>query len=252
MSFGLQGCNYAVPTHQVGNWRGETDYLLAYEFIPPGSGPQDARLNSCSMEGLSQTLQCNGRGICKPFDPNNLANPINFCECDPEYADPECRTERKSQAVAYVLSLFFGFLGVDQFYLGFPLRGAAKLCSLGGLGLWWLVDIVNIGSAPVYAAEYRVSANLPHWAFVLSSISFAIVLGFLLVSCSTASHFRRKRKNALLLQAEEEARQKGDLYNLYSGIAGQNFNSMAASQPHPMTQPTPSYSFGGKEMGSAS
>lgn len=96
--------------------------------------------------------------------------------------------------------------------------------------------MVYIGSAPIYTAKYRLAANLPHWAFVLSSISFAMVLGFVIVSCSTANHFRRKRKNALLLQAEEEARQKGDLYNLYTGIAGQN--------QQPLHPPQPSYSFG--------
>jgi hypothetical protein len=31
-----------------------------------------------------------------------------MCECDPDWADPECRTKRKSQAVAYTLALFLG------------------------------------------------------------------------------------------------------------------------------------------------
>ena len=37
---------------------------------------------------------------------------------------------------------------------------------LGGCGIWWVLDIIRIGSAPVYAHEYRLAADLPHWAFV--------------------------------------------------------------------------------------
>lgn len=51
----------------------------------------------------------------------------------------------RSQAVAYLLSFFFGFLGLDRFYMGSIGLGLLKLVSLGGLGLWWTVDLVLIG-----------------------------------------------------------------------------------------------------------
>jgi len=194
-----------IPEHHVGNWRGKKDYLLEFQFVPPGETSAGAILNSCSLSNLAQTLQCSGRGLCKPLDPANLANPISFCECDAGWADPECRTRRKSQAVAYVLSLFLGFLGADQFYLGFPVRGAVKLVSFGGLGVWWVVDVVYIGSSPVYAGQYRVAPNLPHWAFVLTVVVAAAIVGFASVGVSTVNHISRKRKGAMLLHAEEEA-----------------------------------------------
>jgi hypothetical protein len=34
------------------------------------------------------TPQCSGKGICKPFNPDDISNPVNFCECDAGYADP--------------------------------------------------------------------------------------------------------------------------------------------------------------------
>jgi len=206
LAFVLQGCDADVPSHVVGNWRGESDYLITFEFIPPEGSAKDAKLNSCSFAHLAQTLQCSGRGICKAWDPDNLANPISFCECDRDWADPECRTPRKSSVTAFLLSLFVGFTGADLFYLGFPILGAAKLATLGGLGLWWVVDIIRIGSAPVYAHDFRAAADLPHWAFVLVSVTFAFSLGFVLVGIATLRHRRRKRKDALLMQAEEEAR----------------------------------------------
>ena len=39
----------------------------AHRYIPPGSGPENAILNSCSLERLAQTLQCSGRGVCRPW-----------------------------------------------------------------------------------------------------------------------------------------------------------------------------------------
>ncbi len=54
-------------------------------------------------------------------------------------------TSHRSQAVAYLLSGFFGSLGVDQFYLGNILLGVLKLITFGGFGIWTMVDLIMIG-----------------------------------------------------------------------------------------------------------
>jgi hypothetical protein len=46
--------------------------------------------------------------------------------------------------VAVVLSFFLGVLGIDRFYLGYTGMGLAKLVTLGGLGIWALIDCVLI------------------------------------------------------------------------------------------------------------
>jgi len=205
----IQGCSVEVPIHHVGNWRAEPDYLITYEFVPPGGSAHAAMLNSCSLPDLAQTAQCGGRGICRLWNEDDPDNPAAFCKCDRDYADPECGTRRKSQVVAYVLSVFFGILGADQFYLGYTIAGVFKLGTLGGFGLWWVGDIIRIGSAPVQAKNFRVASDFPHWAFVLCTVVLALMLGFTISYVTLVRHISQRRKDAMLMQAQEEARMGG-------------------------------------------
>ncbi|EFC38190.1 predicted protein [Naegleria gruberi] len=42
---------------------------------------------------------------------------------------------------ALVLSVFAGIFGADRFYLQHIVLGVIKLLTLGGVGVWWIVDI---------------------------------------------------------------------------------------------------------------
>jgi TM2 domain-containing membrane protein YozV len=50
----------------------------------------------------------------------------------------------RSWMVALLLSFFAGGLGVDRFYLGYTGLGVAKLLTLGGCGIWALIDLIRI------------------------------------------------------------------------------------------------------------
>jgi len=61
--------------------------------------------------------------------------------------------EPKSYVTALLLSFFLGGLGVDRFYLGYTGLGIAKLVTLGGLGVWALIDFIMIAMRKVTAAD---------------------------------------------------------------------------------------------------
>lgn len=66
------------------------------------------------------------------FDPSERAEPAN--EAVQDHAN-------RSFFVTWILSLVLGFLGADRFYTGRFATGGLKLATLGGLGLWWIIDL---------------------------------------------------------------------------------------------------------------
>ncbi|MFP4401924.1 MAG: TM2 domain-containing protein [Candidatus Nanoarchaeia archaeon] len=50
----------------------------------------------------------------------------------------------RSFIAAVLLSALVGTLGVDRFYMGYILLGILKLITLGGCGIWWLIDLILI------------------------------------------------------------------------------------------------------------
>jgi TM2 domain-containing membrane protein YozV len=52
---------------------------------------------------------------------------------------------------ALLMSIFFGGIGVDRFLMGYVGTGLLKLFTLGGLGVWWLIDLILIASKYKFA-----------------------------------------------------------------------------------------------------
>ncbi len=100
----------------------------------------------------------------------------------------ELARKQKSWLVALILSVFLGPLGADRFYLGKVETGFLKLITLGGLGTWWLVDVISVAKDKVTDAQglplerqSRFAANLRGIRLVLICASPILLFGIFVI-----------------------------------------------------------------------
>ncbi len=74
----------------------------------------------------------------------------------PGYAGP---VSDKQFITALLLSVLVGGLGVDRFYLGYTGLGVLKLLTLGGCGIWSLIDLILIATGKLGDAQGRPLAR---------------------------------------------------------------------------------------------
>jgi TM2 domain-containing membrane protein YozV len=62
-------------------------------------------------------------------------------------------TPVKSQSTTFILSWLLGSFGVDRFYLGYTGLGVLKLLTLGGCGIWAIIDFALVGMCSMKDAQ---------------------------------------------------------------------------------------------------
>ena len=65
----------------------------------------------------------------------------------------EEQTSDKDWTTLLILSVLLGGLGVDRFYAGHIGLGVLKLLTLGGCGIWALIDIILVATGKFSDAD---------------------------------------------------------------------------------------------------
>ena len=65
----------------------------------------------------------------------------------------EEQTSDKDWTTLLILSILLGGLGVDRFYAGHIGLGVLKLLTVGGCGIWALIDIVLVATGKFSDAD---------------------------------------------------------------------------------------------------
>ena len=109
------------------------EYVLEQNFLASQLGDRDFIITSFLSENM------------KKF---HTADLIKFKEAIKEMNDQELLAlsgaDFKDPTVSLVLSIIVGQLGIDRFYIGDVGAGVGKLLTLGGLGIWWIIDMFTI------------------------------------------------------------------------------------------------------------
>lgn len=61
----------------------------------------------------------------------------------------------KSRGIATLLCALIGVFGAHRFYTGKTGSGVLMACTLGGMGIWWLYDLIVVAAGGFRDAEGR-------------------------------------------------------------------------------------------------
>jgi TM2 domain-containing membrane protein YozV len=127
--------NAVVSTNEVAN---------STEIVKPNPSPNsvlDAKMNDFLSLTPAKYKEITGKrlgimgSIKLKFAQNQLKKQLKKSEAS---------GGGKSQLVALLLVFFVGVLGIHRFYLGYTTYGIIQLFTLGGCGIWALIDLIMI------------------------------------------------------------------------------------------------------------
>ena len=87
------------------------------------------------------------------------ANYCQFCGHKIKQYQIQIMDASPGQIAATILCFCLGGIGVHRFYVGKVGTGILMICTIGGLGIWWLIDFINEYDKSLYDKEGRLVAG---------------------------------------------------------------------------------------------
>lgn len=107
----------------------------AAETTPVATSPVNVKTPKTSTNNTVNTIKSSKKEVVK----NNSKEAAKTTE-----AAKKKGSSGKSQIVAAALCFFLGYIGIHRFYLGYTTIGILQILTLGGCGIWALIDLIRI------------------------------------------------------------------------------------------------------------
>lgn len=110
-----------------------------------------------------------------------------------------------SRIKVFIISLTLGILGIDRIYIGDYNKGIIKFITLGGLGIWYFIDLFHIGIGnKISNEEYYWICDVNKTCQYESDVIFKVAVWFIVISIIVIIYFYPRNINSAKILKKDD------------------------------------------------